>query len=285
MQVAIENANEEHFRILMDNVCQHAFHLSIDKFGCLVMQVAIKHANDEYSRRFLKSLSPHMEQVCRSKYGNWVIEALATKASPADREAIISILLSQDKLYRHRYGHRIFSKLVELLPKDKIALLVSPIMKSPIDNCCHPYCNFVMSALIDHDKEQREKLMPCILHCVRPLLVDRSGCHIVQKAFENGNPIQQEKIVKALTTHEYVGAHTLEYIVHNKYGSRVLLKMQEVVDALGQDYGNVRDCFSPISHMLRSSLSEATVTMPTGSVPHNRVVADQMPDHFCVTAR
>merc|ERR1712137_365558 len=173
--------------------------LAFDAKGCRVAQEAI--GVPGLGVGLASQLCGHVVEATESPYANHVVQKVIEVLPPSNVSFVINELIGSGmKVVKHRYGVRIFCRLVEH-SSDVFEELIAEVTQDIAQLCCHKYASFFAQHLIQYDKENRGQQVLRIL-VDNPTYYASSwrGCGLICFAVSDGflGAIQRRSLLERL---------------------------------------------------------------------------------------
>jgi len=213
-------------------IAKHALKLSQDREGCRLVQQALEEAeSDEARSALVETLHGHVWEVAICPHANHVLQKYIVTMKPGACQFIIDEIMQQGagsacKLARHKYGYRVFQRLLEhLLPQQK-AQLISGLVTDCVSISMHRYGTFVMQHVLEYGSDaQRELVIAALVPHISKLSMNNDACMVLDAALVKSDAESQELLIRAmLQTDGSIGA-----MAHTRRGHVVVLSLFELV--------------------------------------------------------
>jgi mRNA-binding protein PUF3 len=222
-------------RVALSAMKGSVLQMSLEPHGCRVVQTALATSKNDDALALVGELHGHVMTLAGSLHGNFVVQK-AIEVFPAMRTAFVAEEASGHaaELARHRFGCRIFCRLVEqhlggLSPAPIVALVNEVLSEMEQKQLIHhSFARHVVEAILEHGKpEHTQAVCQTILKNVVNNAKSRNASYVIEKAMRHCSNEDQEAIAfdlfrehesfMVLATHE-CGSHVVKAILtsHNK---------------------------------------------------------------------
>jgi len=220
----------EHSRSAM--ISKSALKLSQDREGCRLVQQALEEADSDEARSALVgTLRGHVWEVTACPHANHVLQKYIVTMKPAACQFIVDELTRQGagsacKLARHKYGYRVFQRLLEHLMPQQKSQLVEGLMTDCVSLSMHRYGTFVMQHILEYGSDtERAKIIAALVPQISKLSMNNDACMVLDAALGKSDAETQDLLIEAiLDCGDAIGA-----MAHTRRGHVVVLSMLELV--------------------------------------------------------
>mmetsp|Transcript_61893 Transcript_61893/g.109997 ORF Transcript_61893/g.109997 Transcript_61893/m.109997 type:complete len:443 (-) Transcript_61893:66-1394(-) len=167
----------------------HVWALAQDAQGSRLLQMALDNADLCEATKLTAEFQGHVVEAATSPHANYVLQKILSQlpngATSFIAEEILALPEDASKIARHRYGCRIFCRLLEFScsQSQASALLVSHILEEAEDLCRHSFGHHVLQAALEHgNASHRRQVAAGLLSDVESCAKHRNGSYLVEKA-------------------------------------------------------------------------------------------------------
>merc|ERR1712070_704365 len=173
------------------------------KEGCREVQDALSSGDNDVRAAIASELRGHIQASVDCPNANHVVQKCIVVMSPEAFHFIIEELMSQNgtavHLARHRYGCRIFERLLEHGRADQVQEMVSEVLENVGPLCTHPFGNYVLQHLFEYGtKDQQRQLVASLLPRVPKLCGDSRAAAVIAKALEYAPEEERRSLARAM---------------------------------------------------------------------------------------
>jgi len=146
-------------------------------------------------------LRGHVVEALRSPHANFVLQKCVATLEPEALQFVIDEIAcgSAEKAAKHKFGCRVFQRLIERCPAAQVSELVDAVIADFTAVSRHPYGNYVMQHLLEHATfEQRHRLSQLVESDVRGLAADAFGVTVVSGVLSKAPREGQVRVARAL---------------------------------------------------------------------------------------
>jgi len=154
--------------------------------GCRVAQAAIEAAGLDAMVKLASQLRGHVVEAIESPHANYVVQKVIEVLPPLHASFVINELIGSGmRLVKHRFGVRIFCRLLEHCCKDVAEDLIVEVTQDVEQLCCDKYGSYFAQHLIEHDRFNRGQQVLRIL-VGNPIYYASSwrGCGLISFALD-----------------------------------------------------------------------------------------------------
>lgn len=184
---------------LTGRVWQKARHV----FGCREVQEALSNGDNQIRAGIASEMRGHVWDAVESPNANHVVQKCIVVMSPDASQSIIDELTSRNGaamcLAKHRYGCRIFERLLEHCRPEQLRTMVGEVLAEAESLCFHPFGNFVLQHLFEYggDEDRRLLALAVLIH-VPKLSADPRGAAVVAKGLQFAPAEERQALARAL---------------------------------------------------------------------------------------
>jgi len=164
-------------------------------------------------------------------HANHVVQKYIVTMKPAACQFIVDELIQQRagsvcKLARHKYGYRVFQRLLEHLMPQQKSQLVEGLMTDCVSLSMHRYGTFVMQHILEYGSDtERAKIIAALVPQISKLSMNNDACMVLDAALGKSDAETQDLLIEAiLDCGDAIGA-----MAHTRRGHVVVLSMLELV--------------------------------------------------------
>jgi len=190
--------------------------------GCRALQQAFEVANLETVSLLVAELHGHVRLAAESPHANYVIQKIVTECKPSLSSFVVHELRGvAAQLARHRYGCRIFCRLVEhSVGGEDFAQLMHELLLDALGLSRHQFGHYVMQSILEHGSEEhRKQLVAAICNDIRHSAQHRWASHVVETALSYCSVEEQHSIAASIG---YWDADGMVALSLTEYGSFVM---------------------------------------------------------------
>jgi hypothetical protein len=207
----------------VEHILEHALQLALaGQSSCRAVQKLLGVLGGPARDKLVAQLWPGTLSLLESLHGNHVL----TKAiESVPRQALGPFIRQLESLgcrvlARHRFGCRVFERLVEYGTEDEMAAMIDQCIEHTEELSRHQYGNFVIQSLLEHGSDaRRHSLVERLLPIVPQLATHRTASHVVQQALKYSSEEDQTAIARVLLCSPE--PHSFVEVVASRYGSYV----------------------------------------------------------------
>eukprot|EP00930_Biecheleria_cincta_P017204 TRINITY_DN1374_c0_g1_i3.p1 TRINITY_DN1374_c0_g1~~TRINITY_DN1374_c0_g1_i3.p1 ORF type:complete len:484 (-),score=87.13 TRINITY_DN1374_c0_g1_i3:327-1709(-) len=200
--------------------------LAGDPKGCRVVQLALERASQQEASELVIELHGHVQEAATSPHANYVIQKVVSQLTFSAASFVAEELAgSCARLARHRFGCRIFCRLLEFFSTQSSTLqLVEELLGETQELCCHSFAHHVMQAVIENGNQRHCKLVVAAL-LTNPLAFaqDKNASYLVKFAFRYSCQEDNRVLLAQLSHPDAIAALAI-----SQYGCHVVRALMEV---------------------------------------------------------
>lgn len=175
--------------------------LSFESAGCRAVQLAMEVADTGIAAELVMELHGHVQDLISSPHGNYVIQK-AIEVMPSGQFSFIAAELHgvSATVARHRYGCRIFCRLLEHSVEDFTTVtLVDELLAEPGDICRHTFGHHVAQSILENGRPtQKRSIVAALCHDAYRNKWNHSASFLFEKVLTRCPAEDQEVIVTGL---------------------------------------------------------------------------------------
>jgi len=194
----------------------HVWDLSRHPLGCRLVQTAIERGSQKQAAALALELRGHVQEAMTSPHANYVLQKIVTHLTWQNSNFVACELRdSASHFARHRFGCRIFCRLIEFhAEQEPTLMLVEEVLQEAEDLCCHPFGHHVAQSILEHGIEQHREFV-CATIDRNPLGYARNqnASYLVERVL-SGSTRYQESVLSELS-------YCLEDLALSRYGCYV----------------------------------------------------------------
>lgn len=182
----------------------HVWSLARDREGCRRLQQAIDGAaSEEECAALAGELRGHVAEALRCPQANFVLQHCVAKLHPRSVQFLVDELqrkgaASVAHAARHKYGCRIFQRLLERCPPAQLCVLSGHLLTDALVTCLHPFGNYTMQHLMEHGTAgQRRQLATLLEQHASAVAANPHGCAVLCKALTFAPGTQRARLAAA----------------------------------------------------------------------------------------
>jgi len=214
------------------SIAKNALKLSQDRGGCRLVQQALEAADSDEARLALvETLRGHIWEVTTCPHANHVLQKYIVTMKPTACQFVVDELTRQGamgacRLARHKYGYRVFQRLLEHLMPQQTAQLVEGIMLDCVSLSMHRFGTYVMQHVLEYGTDaQRERVIAALMSQIPKVSMNNDACMVLDAALVRGDDKSQDLLTQAILDSDgAIGA-----MAHTRRGHVVVLSLLELV--------------------------------------------------------
>lgn len=172
----------------------HVWDLSRHPVGCRLVQSAIERSSQKQAANLAHELQGHVQEAMTSPHANYVLQKIVTHLTWQSCGFVADELLdSASHFARHRFGCRIFCRLIEFHAEQKPTLmLVEEVLQEAEDLCCHPFGHHVAQSVLEHGIDQhRDVVAETIDRNPLGYARNQNASYLVERVLSSGSRYQE----------------------------------------------------------------------------------------------
>jgi len=212
---------KEALNALRGSVVKHAFSAE----GCRAVQQALQVADLETASELLAELHGHIRWAAVSPHGNYLVQKIVEVMPPSHGSFVVKELRGvAAELARHRYGCRIFCRLVEhSVGSEDFTELVTELLADALGLSHHQFGHYVMQSVLEHgSQEHRKQLVAALCYDVRKSAHHRWANHVIETALSYCAAEEQYSIALSLGTWDEDASDAMVSLAQTQFGSFVI---------------------------------------------------------------
>lgn len=171
--------------------------------GCRLVQAELDRADNAISVAIASELRGRVWDAVRCQHANHVLQKCIAKLTPQACQFIVDELGqgrdSAKNLARHRYGCRVFERLLEHCPPSQLQGLIDDALAAAVPLCAHPFANYVMQHILEHgSREHRRRLVATLVEEMPRIAGARHAPAVLSKVVVSGCRDERKAIARAL---------------------------------------------------------------------------------------
>lgn len=204
--------------------------------GCREVQLALEEAPVSVCATIASELKGHVWEAIECSHANHVLQKCITKCDPEGSRFMINEIVAWGPggatyMAKHRFGCRIFERLIERCPAETLQPLVEELLKEPRALCCHQFASYVMQHLLEFGcADQRCRLVQQILSEVPRMSLHHRASAVVSKALQHAAAESRQEVARELLK----GPDQLVHMAHQRFGHAVVA---QILRSHGTDEG------------------------------------------------
>jgi len=173
------------------------------KDGCREVQDALSSGNNHVRSAIASELRSHIWDSVECPNANHVVQKCIVEMCPEALQFMIEELMSKKGaatyLAKHRFGCRVFERLLEHCQPEQTQDMVSELFANAVALCTDPFGNYVLQHLFEYGTEdQRQQLAALLLPRMSKLCADSRAAAVIAKSLEYAPLKERQFIVQAL---------------------------------------------------------------------------------------
>lgn len=181
----------------------HVWDLSRHPVGCRLVQSAIERSSQKQAANLASELQGHVQEAMTSPHANYVLQKIVTHLTWQSCGFVAEELLdSASHFARHRFGCRIFCRLIEFHAEQKpILMLVEEVLQEAEDLCCHPFGHHVAQSVLEHGIDQhRDVVAETIDRNPLGYARNQNASYLVERVLSSSGSKYQESLLSELSS-------------------------------------------------------------------------------------
>jgi len=175
--------------------------LSCRPHGCRLIQLALEQANQTMAAYLAAELHGCVLDAMLSPHANYVVQKLVTQLTWSACSFVAEELRgTASKLSRHRFGCRIFCRLLEFHGKHhSVQLLVEEVLNEAEDLCCHPFGHHVAQSVLEHGTAEHRDVVAATIES-NPLgfAKNQNASYLVERVLSSCSDWHQDNLLCTL---------------------------------------------------------------------------------------
>lgn len=191
LRLKLLEGGKKNVKHVLSSISGHVWRLSRDAEGCRVVQLALEQADQHEAAELAKELFGHVQEAATCPHANYVLQKLVSQLTFNTVKFVAEELGNACvRIARHRYGCRIFCRLLEFFGRENLVLgLMEELLNQAEDLCWHGFAHHIMQSVIEHGNDvQRRRVAEALLsnpmayaqHKNASYLVERALCYCCQ---------------------------------------------------------------------------------------------------------
>jgi len=166
--------------------------------GCRLVQSALEVLGQKEGTELAQELQGHVMEAAKSPYANYVLQKVIAQLSYSGSRFIAEeISGSSAQLARHRFGCRIFCRLLEFhSSKETTGRLVDELLVDASNLCCHSFGHHVAQSILEHGAEHHRSQLAAVL-CSEAIdyAQHRNSSYLMETLLEHCSIADQETLL------------------------------------------------------------------------------------------
>jgi len=189
---------------VMDTLSGHVWDLSRHPLGCRLVQLALERGNQQQTMNLASELKTHVQEALTSPHANYVLQKIVTQLTWRPGASFVASELrhSAADLARHRFGCRIFCRLIEFhAAQETTQELVEEVLQEAEDLCCHPFGHHVAQAILEHGSQKHRDAVAATIDG-NPLAFakNQNASYLVERVLTSCSDCYQESLLLELSS-------------------------------------------------------------------------------------
>jgi len=175
--------------------------LSFDANGCWVAQKALAGGDVAVATELAAELRGHVREAFRSPHANYVVQKVIEVLPLSQSSFVADELFGMGaEVARHRYGCRVFCRLLEHSAKGAAApALLEEVLREAGGLCRHSFGHYVMQHVLEHGTcAQRGQVLAALRSELARNVQSRNACYVIETAFTYGSPEDRAALIDDL---------------------------------------------------------------------------------------
>lgn len=186
-----------------DQILGRVWCLATTPDGCRLVQAAFDGADNALSIAIASELRGRVWDAVRCQHANYVLQKCITKLTPQACQFIVDELRqghdSAKHLARHRYGCRVFERLLEHCSPSQLQGFIDDVLVVAVALCGHPFANYVMQHILEHGScDHRRRLVAALVDEMPRITGARHAPAVLSKALVLSCHDERRAIARAL---------------------------------------------------------------------------------------
>lgn len=187
----------------IETLTGHVWDLSRHPLGCRLIQLAIERGSQKEAKALANELRGHVVEAMTSPHANYVLQKIVTQLIWQTCGFVASELQdSASHLGRHRFGCRIFCRLIEFhAEQEATQALVEEVLLEAEDLCCHPFGHHVAQSILEHGCEKHRDAVASTIE-INPLGFARNqnASYLVERVLTSCSDAHQQLLLSELSS-------------------------------------------------------------------------------------
>jgi len=212
-------------------IAKDALRLSLDREGCHLVQQALEEAETDAVRSaILAAFGGHVWEVSTCPHANHVLQKCIVTMKPSACQFVVDELVREgpliaSKLARHKYGYRVFQRLLEHLMPQQTAQLIEGLIADCVLLSAHRFGTYVIQHLLEHGTDgQRRQVAAALIPQMAQLSANNDACMVLDAALVRGDTETQDLLVKAILDSE----DAISAMAHTRRGHVAVLSLLQL---------------------------------------------------------
>jgi hypothetical protein len=201
--------------------------LSCDPMGCRLVQLALERADQKEASDLVVELHGHVQEAATSPHANYVIQKVVSQLTFNAASFVAEELAgSCARLSKHRFGCRIFCRLLEFFSTESLTLqLVEELLAfgETEELCYHSFAHHVMQKVVEHGIPQhREQVVAALFTDSLACAQHKSASYLVESALRYSRQEDKRVLLGQLSQSD-----TIADLAISKSGCHVVRALME----------------------------------------------------------
>jgi len=213
--------------------------LSFQAAGCRAVQLALDLADRRTAAELAVGLRGSVASAIRSPHGNYVVQKIIGVLTPCEVPFLVEeIAEAKVDLARHKYGCRVFCRLLEQYAGDeRTRILVDSVLVEADKLAVHAFGHHVVECVLEHGlPHQRQWIISALSSNLQQTALNRSGAYVLEKALLMSSG--REMLAQGLLA---LPPEVVAAIATDQYGSRIMRAIEQMSEDMSQ---RLRACLS-----------------------------------------
>ena len=180
--------------------------LAMDKLGCRVLQSALDDADNRCRVAIAEAFRGNVCSTIDSENGNHVLQRVVELVAPQSIRFIVSEICEHSSpafISRHRYGCRVFERLLEHFPALFLFDLVEGVLQDIVGLCGNQYGTYVAQHILEHGLPMHKlRLADALLAHVKWAALNQYAVCVLDSAMCYATVEYQRRIANAVLEYE-----------------------------------------------------------------------------------
>jgi len=216
--------------------------------SCRKVQSALETGSGEVREMLASELRGHVWEALYSPHANFVLQKCVEILPPHALQFVVDELVqgSAEKAAKHRYGCRVFQRLLERCTAEQLSPLVEPVIANFLSMAQDPFGNYVVQHLLEHGSPEHRRLIVGLAERdVGSLVADPFGSAVVSGGLSKSPAACRVRLARALLR-EPGALACLACMRHGRLGASRVLKVLH-----GHELEEARQALLADEHALR----------------------------------
>eukprot|EP00930_Biecheleria_cincta_P034694 TRINITY_DN23946_c0_g1_i1.p1 TRINITY_DN23946_c0_g1~~TRINITY_DN23946_c0_g1_i1.p1 ORF type:complete len:520 (-),score=103.86 TRINITY_DN23946_c0_g1_i1:380-1726(-) len=185
LQRKLREGGRENVEHVFAAIRGHVWKLSRDASGCRLVQLVLEQAHQHEAVELAQELRGHVREAATSPHANYVLQKIVSQLTFNTAKFVAEELGGAcARIARHRYGCRIFCRLLEFFGGESSVLgLMEELLSEAEDLCSHCFAHHIVQTLIEHGTEvHRRRVAAALLTNPMAYAQHKNASYLVERA-------------------------------------------------------------------------------------------------------